>query len=112
MVGAYTRSNHYSAKEIVPLYNRLANAFGKTIITFAGSDILQIQAFHKKYRQEFMNNLHKKPPVYIVVAPLSEVILGGRYELSDFLVFEKFIATKYKEEVRFGDLILYRRKAI
>ena len=64
------------------------------------------------YRQEFMNNLHKKPPVYIVVAPLSEVILGGSYELSDFLVFEKFIATKYKEEIRFGDLILYHRLEI
>lgn len=63
------------------------------------------------YRQEFMNDLYKKPPTYVVKGTLYEKVLGRHFDLSDFPAFKKFITTNYKEEVRFGDLILYRSQS-
>ncbi len=63
------------------------------------------------YRQEFMNDLYRKPPVYIVVGTIYEKVLGRHLDLSDFPAFENFLTMNYKEEIRFGDLILYRSQS-
>lgn len=60
------------------------------------------------YRQEFLNNLYADPPVYIVVAKQSDVILGRHYDLSSFGELAEFVSSRYVEEKTFGDLALYR----
>lgn len=64
MVGGYTRANGYSQAEIVPLYNRLANAYKKTIITFAGSDIIQYNSLPEKVKNGFKKFL-RRPDVVV-----------------------------------------------
>jgi hypothetical protein len=60
------------------------------------------------YRLEFLTSLNADPPVYIVVGPLSDVILRRHYDLTDFSEFAGFISSRYVEEIRFGDLVLNR----
>jgi hypothetical protein len=60
------------------------------------------------YRQEALKSLNADPPVYIVVAPQSDAILGRHYELSDFGQLADFMSSRYTEEKRLGDLALYR----
>jgi hypothetical protein len=60
------------------------------------------------YQQEFMTSLRKTPPVYIVDAPQSVVLLGGQYGRRDFPDFDEFVSTRYRREKQFGDLMLYR----
>lgn len=62
------------------------------------------------YRQEFMAAVKATPPKYIVVGPLSDVILRKHYELEDFPEFAGFIASNYMQETQFGDLHLFRRR--
>lgn len=58
IVGAYLRnSNHYRA---INTYNKLSNYFRKTVITFAGSDILQIIRSSKTERMNILKYLNRK----------------------------------------------------
>jgi hypothetical protein len=60
------------------------------------------------YRREFLNSLSANLPIYIVVAPQSDLVLGRHYDLDDFSEFAEIISSKYAKEKRFGDLVLYR----
>ena len=62
------------------------------------------------YRLELLGDLSSNPPVYIVVAPLADDIVGKKYFLSDFTGFADFLSTRYVEEKVFGDLIIYHLK--
>jgi hypothetical protein len=64
LVGGYTRANGYRPQDIVPLYNRLADGYKKTIVTFAGSDIIQINNFTPRYKRDFIKFL-KRPDVTV-----------------------------------------------
>jgi len=80
--------------------------FGYSMPLIMGEGTEQREA----YRQEFLESLYRTPPVYIVVAPQSEVILSGVYDLNDFGELYDFVASRYVEEIRFGDLVLHRIK--
>jgi hypothetical protein len=62
------------------------------------------------YRTELINSLTTNPPVYIVIGPQSDQILGKDYDLDDFKELADFVTAKYTQEAKFGDLILYRRQ--
>jgi len=58
LVGAYIRSgNHHKA---IAIYNRLANGFDHTIITLAGSDILQMKRASKKNLSNLIKFFNRK----------------------------------------------------
>jgi hypothetical protein len=78
--------------------------FGFSMPLVMGEGTTQREA----YRQEFLESLYTNPPVYIVVAPQSDVVLGGHYDLSNFGQLAEFVSSRYVEEKRFGDLALHR----
>lgn len=80
MVGGYTRANGYKPEQIVPLYNHLANGYKKTIITFAGSDILQINKFKRRHKKDYKNliKFFKRPDV--VIAAVGDYMAKEVYE--------------------------------
>ena len=65
-------------------------------------------ALRRRYRREFLADLQATRPVYIVVAPQAEKILGRNYGLADFPQLESLVVDCYRREAAFGELTLYR----
>ena len=65
-------------------------------------------ALRRRYRREFLADLRMTRPVYIVVAPQAEKILGRNYGLADFPQLESLVVDCYRKEAAFGELTLYR----
>lgn len=59
IVGGYNKANGYRKEEILPLYHRLANAHSKTIVTFAGSDILHVEGMTNSYKKQYKGFLQR-----------------------------------------------------
>ena len=65
-------------------------------------------ALRQRYRREFLADLRATRPVYIVVAPQAEEVLGRSYGLADFPELESLVMDCYRKEAAFGELTLYR----
>jgi hypothetical protein len=66
---------------------------------------------NEAYRSELISDLTSDPPVYIVIAPIADDIVGKQYDFTDFSEFANIVSTKYTIEEVFGDLALYRASA-
>lgn len=62
----------------------------------------------ERYRDELMNDLRTTPPELIVVAPQAEPLLGREVSIDEFPEFRRYLDERYRTEVEFGPLILYR----
>ena len=60
------------------------------------------------YRREFMQDIERAPPLYVVEGTLAARLLGGRVGLADFPEFNAFVQSRYVAEARFEDLTLHR----
>ena len=83
---------------------RSASKFGYSMPLLDGEGT----ALRQRYRREFLADLRAARPVYIVVAPQAEKILGKHYGLSDYPELESLVVDCYRKEAAFGELALYR----
>ena len=83
---------------------RSASRFGYSMSLLDGEGT----ALRQRYRREFLADLRSARPVYIVVAPQAEKILGRDYGLADFPELESLVAGCYDREQSFGELTLHR----
>ena len=83
---------------------RSASKFGYSMPLLDGEGT----ALRRRYRREFLADLQATRPVYIVVAPQAEKILGRNYGLADFPQLESLVVDCYRKEAAFGELTLYR----
>lgn len=65
-------------------------------------------ALREEYREELMRDLRATPPELIVVAEQAEPLIGRPVSLDDFRAFSDYLAERYRPEVEFGPLALYR----
>ncbi len=60
------------------------------------------------YRREFMNDIERTLPLYVVEGPQAGQLLGGQFGLADFPEFHALVRSRYVEEITFGELTLHR----
>ena len=94
----------WNASVIYLAGRRSASTFGYSMPLLDGEGT----ALRQRYRREFLADLQATRPVYIVVAPQAEKILGRNYGLADFPRLESLVADCYRKEAAFGELTLYR----
>ena len=66
--------------------------------------------YREAFRKEFLCDLVSNPPRWIVVAPLSEKLLGGKFSERDFPAFARFLESYYIEQTRIADHVLMERR--
>ena len=62
------------------------------------------------FRREFLCDLANDAPRWVIVAPLSEMLLGGAFSVQDFPAFAAFLDRYYVERTRIADLVLQERR--
>ena len=67
--------------------------------------------FRDMFRQEFLYHLASNPPRWIVVAPLSELLLGGKFTEQDFPAFADFLDHYYVERTKIVNHVLKERRS-
>jgi hypothetical protein len=77
VVGGYNRANGYDKEQILPLYNKLADAHSKTIISFAGSDILHVEKMTHAYKKVYKAFLKRDD---VIVAAVGEHMADEVYQ--------------------------------
>ena len=83
---------------------RSASKFGYSMPLILGDGT----ELRERYRREFLADLRATRPLYIVVAPQAEEVLGRSYGLAEFPELEFLVADCYRKEAAFGELTLYR----
>ena len=66
-------------------------------------------AAREAFRQEFLCDISRYPPRWIVIAPQSEMLLGGRFTVNDFPEFAAFLNRHYKTRTSISNLVLHER---
>lgn len=66
-------------------------------------------AFRAAYRREFLCDISRDPPRWIVNAPQSERLLGGHFTVDDFPEFAALLNRHYRVRSTISDLVLYER---
>jgi hypothetical protein len=64
-----------------------------------------------RYRREFLCDISRNPPRWIVKAPQSEMLLGGRFTIDDFPEFAALLNSHYSARTTISDLVLYELNA-
>ena len=83
---------------------RSASKFGYSMPLILGEGT----ELRERYRSEFLADLQATRPVYIVVAPQAEEVLGRSYGLAGFPALESLVMNCYRREAAFGQLTVYR----
>ena len=82
---------------------RVVSRFGFSMPLMIGEGL----EIREKYRAELLDALNKTPPVYVVVAPQSEQIIGARLTIEDFPGLADFVRARYREVARFGPITIH-----
>lgn len=90
VVGGYNRANGYTREEILPLYHRLANAHSKTIVTFAGSDILHVEGMTRAYKTQYKGFLNRHDVVVAAVGDYMAEEVREALDLSAEILYMPF----------------------
>jgi hypothetical protein len=66
-------------------------------------------AVREAFRREFLCDISRDPPRWIVNAPQSERLLGGHFTVEDFPAFAALLSRHYRVRTTISDLVLYER---
>jgi hypothetical protein len=63
------------------------------------------------FRREFLCDISRNPPRWIVIAPQSTLLLGGHFTVDDFPEFAALLNRHYSVRTTISDLILHERES-